>query len=404
LTGVWLVAWSFSGLWWGVASFQHGGLGPGRLGLGRRVPGRTSASAAWIQAGGHLAAASAGVAAPLTKEASPAREGHLEQDIDATHLPRAEIRRWRAGAGLAVATCVALAPQINSWLARVWPVLQASPVFRHDMFEPVLAITAFFVWGHMWWVVDWLVNSGRAPWLARYKLPVPRGRAGQGKSAATPWYKGWILEAAVYLLPLWFLSATTDAFAPRRMALALGPPTIGRIAGEVGLGLFLYDLYFWWSHAAMHRGPLASRFYRALHGKHHANAEVRACDTVRLTAVEQTIDALCSILALRTLGAHPMSRSVHNIVITFLLLELHCGYDMPWSPQNLVPGRIVAGSRRHHEHHRDGRVFYQKFFTYLDELFDYGARRAHQLRARVAATGTHRPTALPSAVSASSSA
>jgi hypothetical protein len=68
-----------------------------------------------------------------------------------------------------------------------------------------------------------------------------------------------------------------------------------------------------------------------------------------------------------------MSRSIYNLVITFLLTELHCGYDFAWSPQNLVPFNLMAGSRRHHEHHRGGKRFYQKFFTYLDEISGTGA-------------------------------
>ena len=56
------------------------------------------------------------------------------------------------------------------------------------------------------------------------------------------------------------------------------------------------------------------------------------------------------------------------MVITGLLVELHCGYDFPWSPQNVVPGNVVAGSRRHHMHHANGQVYFQKFFTWMDEL------------------------------------
>ena len=108
-------------------------------------------------------------------------------------------------------------------------------------------------------------------------------------------------------------------------------------------------------------------------GKHHSSPEVRSCDTVRLTPMEQTIDTICSIAGLRIMGAHPMSRSLYNLVITFLLTELHCGFDFAWSPQNLVPFNLMAGSRRHHEHHRGGKRFYQKFFTYLDELTGFGA-------------------------------
>jgi len=74
-------------------------------------------------------------------------------------------------------------------------------------------------------------------------------------------------------------------------------------------------------------------------------------------------------MALRILNAHPISRTLYNVVITGLLSELHCGYDLPLSPQNLVPFGLWAGSKRHHVHHQNGRYYFQKFFTYLDNFF-----------------------------------
>jgi sterol desaturase/sphingolipid hydroxylase (fatty acid hydroxylase superfamily) len=102
---------------------------------------------------------------------------------------------------------------------------------------------------------------------------------------------------------------------------------------------------------------------------------------VRLTVVEEVIDVMCSIAALRLLGAHPLSRCAYNVVITFLLVELHCGYDLPWQAQNVVPGAVVGGSRRHHLHHaRGGAGHYQKFFTYLDDGAAFLARRWRAMR------------------------
>jgi hypothetical protein len=83
---------------------------------------------------------------------------------------------------------------------------------------------------------------------------------------------------------------------------------------------------------------------------------------------------------------------LYNFVITGLLTELHCGYitiiyyikyiliiklllffryDLPLSPQNVIPFDIVAGSRKHHIHHRNGNVYFQKFFCYFDNLFGF---------------------------------
>jgi len=278
-------------------------------------------------------------------------------------------------------------------------------VFRQIIFEPVVAVSSFFVFIHAWLGVDWLASSGRLPGLRKYQI-VPKAliveNGGDGtersRQRLTRWHYGWYKELAVYLLPLWALASFTDAFAPRRRALAMAAPTAARVAKEILGGLFFYDLFFAVTHAGLHRLRLPSwvpggwgvastssssstssrrspsPVFQRLHGKHHANADIRACDTVRLTTVEETIDVVCSIAALRVMGAHPLSRSLYNVVIIFLLAELHSGYDMPWSPQNVVPGGLVAGSRRHHAHHADGAVFYQKFLTYFDDAFGFTYR------------------------------
>jgi sterol desaturase/sphingolipid hydroxylase (fatty acid hydroxylase superfamily) len=60
---------------------------------------------------------------------------------------------------------------------------------------------------------------------------------------------------------------------------------------------------------------------------------------------------------------------LYNVIIVFLLCEIHSGFDFPWSPQNVVPKGLMTGSRNHHYHHRFGHHYYQKFFFSLDRLF-----------------------------------
>jgi sterol desaturase/sphingolipid hydroxylase (fatty acid hydroxylase superfamily) len=83
-------------------------------------------------------------------------------------------------------------------------------------------------------------------------------------------------------------------------------------------------------------------------------------------------------MALRYLGCHPLSRTIFNVIITFLLTELHCGYDLPWTPQNIIPFGLSTGSRGHHYHHRFGRHYYQKFFCTVDRLFGFVDRKTQR--------------------------
>ena len=317
------------------------------------------------------------------------QQQHLAEDrfafsVESPHSAAAvaPYRRFAVGA---TALAALGAPLLNAQLARVWSAVRVTPWFRNDMFEPLVAVGSFFVWIHLWFGVDWLASSGRAPGLRKYQI-VPKKAAGiddgddnnaAGRQRLSKWYAGWFWEMAVYLVPLWGIATYTDWFAPRRAALAMAAPSVARVAREIVGGLFLYDFFFWFGHVALHK-LAPRRLYGRLHGKHHVSRDVRASDTVRLTVFEETVDVMCSIAALRILRAHPLSRCLYNVVITGLLVELHCGYDMPWSPQNVVPGNVVAGSRRHHMHHAASRVYFQKFFTWLDELCGFVLKKQQQ--------------------------
>lgn len=70
---------------------------------------------------------------------------------------------------------------------------------------------------------------------------------------------------------------------------------------------------------------------------------------------------------------HPLSRLLHNVLVTYLLVESHSGYDLPWQSHRLFP-EIFGGAPHHEMHHHNGRVYYQQFFTYLDTLFGFTPR------------------------------
>jgi hypothetical protein len=124
---------------------------------------------------------------------------------------------------------------LNLRLLHLLHLLLFTPIFnRHDMFEPFVAVSSFFVFIHGWLGVDWLASSGKRPGLRKYQI-VPKAlindnaddSGGDVAVASTPssspppssssslattrqrmtrWYYGWYKELAVYLLPLWALA------------------------------------------------------------------------------------------------------------------------------------------------------------------------------------------------------
>jgi len=314
-----------------------------------------------------------------------------------------EAMAWRAAAAVSLSALYAARGRTDALIVRAWAWLQTGTsslprAFRHDHWEWGLATAAFFVFIHAYLLADRAVaaadRKGRVhPWK-KYRLQdqnelVKRrrrtGHGGDGEVVVfddaafegmppvqqAKWHwKMWIFELPLYVLPLYIWDITI----PRRAAkiASWSAPTTLKICSDVTCGLLLYDLGFFVCHYIFHRVPI---FYRLFHKKHHTSTEVRAADQVRLSGVEEVVDVGISILALNYMGAHPMSRSLYNMVIVWMLCELHCGFVFPWSPQEVVPFGISNGSRGHHAHHRYNRYHYQKFFCTVDRLFGFVHRR-----------------------------
>ena len=49
----------------------------------------------------------------------------------------------------------------------------------------------------------------------------------------------------------------------------------------------------------------------------------------------------------------PLSRALHNLMVTYLLTEAHSGYDLPFMSHRLFPG-VFGGPVAHEQHHQQG--------------------------------------------------
>lgn len=311
-------------------------------------------------------------------------------------LLRNPVVTWRAFFLTFFGSMLAFRHTIDAKLVQIWSYLISSNtiparIFRTDSWEWCLAVFCFSVYIHAYGWADRAVRradqAGRVhPWK-KYRLQdrfeadkrrrTLQRASGIDLDASTidgplpveqsKWNWGaWLGEFMVYCVPL----LTWDILAPRRhrRLAAFGAPTTLGVFGGIAGGLLLYDLLFFFGHLAMHKVPF---LYRTIHKKHHVVQEVRACEIVRLSVPEEVLEVGFSIVALNLLSVHPFARSIYNIIITFLLTELHCGFDFPWSPQNVVPFGLATGSRRHHFHHRVGKHYYQKFFCHVDRIFGF---------------------------------
>mmetsp|Transcript_66758 Transcript_66758/g.145627 ORF Transcript_66758/g.145627 Transcript_66758/m.145627 type:complete len:349 (+) Transcript_66758:59-1105(+) len=151
----------------------------------------------------------------------------------------------------------------------------------------------------------------------------------------------------------------------------LGSISFAQLVAELVAGLFAYDFLFSILHFGMHKlGPYASD-----HRQHHQlsgfSGRVIALDTVNHGLMDGSLQVLVNIfvqnLALFGGPKHKLSRFLHNVVVTGLLVESHAGYDGFWSSHRLFPW-VLGGAKRHLAHHHHGKKYYQQFFLYLDDL------------------------------------
>ncbi|MCJ1310481.1 hypothetical protein MMC25_004145 [Agyrium rufum] len=173
-----------------------------------------------------------------------------------------------------------------------------------------------------------------------------------------------------------FLSPTLHNFSlksPLQLTRALPTlaPTSRRIVLELAVAFFIYDALFFFIHIAFHRIPAL----RQIHWPHHRHAEMNPQVTNKLSVTERVSLILLANFALNIIRSHVFTRTMFVPFFVYLLVEVHCGLDLDWGYDKILPGGWGAGSVKHAYHHRVGEGFYQPFFSWWDNGVDFLERR-----------------------------
>ena len=240
---------------------------------------------------------------------------------------------------------------IDQCVAALWADLRTRWWFLHDSFEPVQSTLCFVALIVYWRQLD------RSGLWKRWRI--------QKESSDVAWQDAWgrTYQAFWYIAPL----ALFDFFFPRR-TLPVKAPTALQVCAEVACSILVYDVLFFCGHAFLHQHPM---LYKWIHAPHHTHSASRACESIRHHLLDGSFDVSCSIVALKVAGSHPISRAIHNLVLIYLIMELHAGYDAPFMLHNIVPFRLIGGPPCHDHHHKYGRYYHQKFFMFMDHLFGF---------------------------------
>ncbi|XP_077456380.1 cholesterol 25-hydroxylase-like protein isoform X2 [Stigmatopora argus] len=177
------------------------------------------------------------------------------------------------------------------------------------------------------------------------------------------WFRCLRKVALRYLVVVLPVSALLQmAWSPPR--LPERSPSSWQLFVDVFACFLLFDSLFFFWHLCMHRIPW---LYRNVHQQHHQHHVPFA-----LQAQDASISELLSLLFLarisaRLVNCHPMSEILFHILNTWLAVEDHCGYDLPWALHRLVP--FLGGAPHHHAHHRRHNVNFAPYFTHWDQFF-----------------------------------
>lgn len=178
-----------------------------------------------------------------------------------------------------------------------------------------------------------------------------------------------ILPAIIYLLTIHIYH-----YFIMKLPLTQDSPTILRLGIEVLFGIIAYDFIFFWIHLGMHYFPQYQWFHQHfIHHQQQQGSGLLASEVQHHSLIDASLQILTNIfiqnIRLPYYGRkHSLSRLFHNLIITYMLTEIHAGYDGWWSLHNVFPSWIVGGAKRHEIHHIKGDRYFQQFFNYLDDF------------------------------------
>lgn len=140
-------------------------------------------------------------------------------------------------------------------------------------------------------------------------------------------------------------------------------PSWWTLAWQMVAFLVAEDFYFYWIHRLLHYGP----FYKYIHKVHHHHAAPFGIAAEYAHPVETVFLGVGTVLGPVMFGTHLFTVWVWLVVRVFQTVEVHSGYNFPWSLNNLIP--FWGGAEFHDFHHMAFTGNYSSTFTWWDKIF-----------------------------------
>lgn len=243
-------------------------------------------------------------------------------------------------------------------------------IYQNSLLEAYVASISFFVWGCIYFILDY-TSFSKYKYTSNNKKSI--NHIDHNLKIKDGIYS--LYSMVCYLISIYILHIYVNKiYIPEFRTL----PSLFRFITELSTGIILYDFIFWFIHLSLHKVPL---FYKYIHSTHHTHTQLSACITVKHSLIDAALQVGVNILVQNISffgNKHIVSRLCHNILITYMLMEIHTEYNLPWALHNIFPS-IFGGSLRHRYHHAslsynvngNKNVFYHQFFKYMDDLCGY---------------------------------
>ena len=162
--------------------------------------------------------------------------------------------------------------------------------------------------------------------------------------------------------------------SPFQLTRALPPlaPTSRQLTLDLLASFLIYDTLFFLLHLSLHTVSFLSK----IHTSHHSHAEMHPQITNRLSVLERLSLVLLANFSLNVIHAHVLSRSLFIPIFVELLVQVHCGMDLPRGYDKFLPRGWGLGGREHARHHRTGGGCYAPFFGWWDGGLQWCTRRS----------------------------
>lgn len=216
------------------------------------------------------------------------------------------------------------------------------------------------------------------PFLQKYKIQPNRSNTKELQMNCF-----WRLMFLHYFVELPLICATYPAMQLFGVDLGKQLPTLSNVACFIFASIVVEDFYFYWVHRLLH----TKKFYW-IHKIHHEHAAPFGITAEYAHPIETIF------LGIGTgLGPVIFAPWIHIVHLWAWLLvrvnqtvEVHSGYDFPWSLNNWIP--FWGGAEFHDFHHNKNIGNYASTFTYMDAIFGtdrwyhkYNAQKAKAAKA-----------------------